>query len=197
MSAQYEALKALAEKGLEAKYGAALGKAYSIALFGGYGMPGMVDGAKLVAAADNREKAGEEFTEDMVMGLATDVAKDCFTAALEAGAADALEAAGVTAESVASTAFAGLGVLLSSEEIGPEPPIPDPQPPAPEPIDPEPPAPAPPEPEPPEPEPPEPEPPEPEPPEPDPGHSDGPGDEGGDEGGRGDGGDGGGGGGGD
>src|ERR1700744_6321559 len=102
MPVTVDALKDLATKALQAKYGDSIGKAYGFLLFGGYGVPGLADGAQLAARAN--AEAANELTGDLALGLATDVAKATISASLEAAAADALAAAGLTAEAVAGAA---------------------------------------------------------------------------------------------
>ena len=147
-----------------AAYGAELGgqyaAAYSFLMFGGFGVPGLVDGAALATRAN--AEAVNELTEDLAMSLVKDLARMGLTELLEASVADSLLVAGLVPATVAAVAVLLVSGLLESTSIGAEPPIPptlnpptpgppivptpDPGPPDPEPPDPEPPDPGPPDP---------------------------------------------------
>lgn len=123
MPVSTDAVKELAIAAMKGRFGEDIGKAYGFLMFGGFGIPG----ATLAARAD--AEGANDLTQDLALSLVTDSAKAGLTAALQAGAADALEAAGLTAEMVAGAATIIATGMLDSTPIGPEPaPEPEPEP---------------------------------------------------------------------
>ena len=122
MPVTVDAIKELAIRGMKAKFGDSVGTAYGFLMFGGFGVPGLVDGATLVATANSNSEAGNDFTMDMAVGLVTDVAKAALAKGLEFPAASTvLEFTGLTAEALASASTIVVSGLLSPSAIAPEP----------------------------------------------------------------------------
>jgi hypothetical protein len=97
------------------------GEAYGFLLFGGFGVPGLVDGAMLAAAAAKaNNEAGEEFTSDMALSLTMDLAKAAVASTLKNEAPALIEALGVTAETVATSALIIVTGIFQSSTIGDE-----------------------------------------------------------------------------
>jgi hypothetical protein len=121
MGVTVDALKESAKQAIIAKFGPEIGAGYGFLMFGGYGVPGLVDDAKLTAAVAtaNTEGVGE-FPSEMAVSLVNDVAKACLTATLEHVAPEALEALGVTAETFATAAGLVVAGLLEPTPIGAE-----------------------------------------------------------------------------
>ncbi|QWR77922.1 hypothetical protein [Candidatus Magnetomonas plexicatena] len=130
MSISSDMIKELAIRAMKEKTGSEdMAKAFGFLMFGGFGVPGVVDGAKLASAADKIDEAGQEFTEDVALSLVSDVAKATLAESLEAAALTVLEEAGITAEAVASMSVLIVTGLLDSTPIAPEPePTPEPEP---------------------------------------------------------------------
>src|SRR6185436_18628015 len=93
MSVSADVIKELAISAMKQKHGAALGAAYGFLMFGGIGVPGLVDGATL--AARGNAEAANELTGDLAVSLVSDIAKAGLASILEARAAGALAAAGL------------------------------------------------------------------------------------------------------
>jgi len=122
MPVTVDAIKDLSIRGMKAKFGDSVGTAYGFLMFGGFGVPGLVDGATLVATANSNSEAGNDFTMDMAVGLVTDVAKAALAKGLEFPAASTvLEFTGLTAEALASASTIVVSGLLSPSAIAPEP----------------------------------------------------------------------------
>ena len=122
MPVTVDAIKDLSIRGMKAKFGDSVGTAYGFLMFGGFGVPGLVDGATLVATAKTNSEAGNDFTMDMAVGLVTDVAKAALAKGLEFPAASTvLEFTGLTAEALASASTIVVSGLLSPSAIAPEP----------------------------------------------------------------------------
>jgi len=122
MPVTVDVIKELSIRGMKAKFGDSVGTAYGFLMFGGFGVPGLVDGATLVATANSNSEAGNDFTMDMAVGLVTDVAKAALAKGLEFPAASTvLEFTGLTAEALASASTIVVSGLLSPSAIAPEP----------------------------------------------------------------------------
>ena len=80
MSVTVDALKDLATSAMVDTYGASIGNAYAFLMFGGYGVPGVVDGATLAVKADST--AAVDLTEDLAVSAVADSAKAGLTAFL-------------------------------------------------------------------------------------------------------------------
>jgi len=115
-------LKEAAKGYLESKYGKETATAFLFLAFGGYGVPGLVDGASLSAAAS--AQAAKDLTGELAVSLLSDLIKAGLIALLEARAAGALAAMGMTAEVFATASMAGLSVVFTPSKIGVEPEVP-------------------------------------------------------------------------
>ena len=72
-----EAFKKIAEEGLKLKYGEQKGRAIYFLLFGGFGVPGLIDDASLAAEAVlsiNPKEVGEKFTAEAATSFVTELA---------------------------------------------------------------------------------------------------------------------------
>ncbi|HVI44587.1 MAG TPA: hypothetical protein VM802_06945 [Chitinophaga sp.] len=102
-------LKSLAREGIKARY-PKTGEAIAFLLFGGFGVPGIIDDAQLVNKALEKNKdAGNEFTQDMMAGLAADLAELAIT--------EALKKAGVATVKIGN-ALTFIGIMFTSSDIG-------------------------------------------------------------------------------
>jgi hypothetical protein len=106
-----EVIKELAQKGILAKY-PITGAAINFLLFGGFGIPGMIDNTVLVKEAlkNNDKKLGEKFTQEMATNLVEDLAGMATT--------KALEKMGISIVEKLENPLLFFNILFSSETLG-------------------------------------------------------------------------------
>lgn len=128
MSVTVEAIEELAKAAIKAKCDS-LGMEFEHAddainflFFGGYGFPGIVDGATLATAADNT--AATDLTNDLALSIVTDSVKTGLGLLIDKFATKMLGGLEITGEELLGPAF----LLFSAESIAPDPPIPGTEP---------------------------------------------------------------------
>lgn len=113
LSAAKAAFKSIATEGLVAAYGEQKGNAIGFLLFGGYGVPGLLDDTELVVeaiGADDPNKVAEKFARDAAAALAQDLAK----LVLQEG----LKKAGIAVTTFAEVSASFFAVLLQPVALG-------------------------------------------------------------------------------
>jgi len=119
MPVTVDAIKKLAISAIALKYGNELANAYGLLMFGGFGVPGLVDGATLAAQAN--ADAAMDLTQDLALSLVTNAGEVGLRMILQQTAANALTAAGVSAEAVASMATLIVTGVFTPTPIASEP----------------------------------------------------------------------------
>jgi CRP-like cAMP-binding protein len=118
MSVSNDVIKDLTISAMQEKYGIPFGKAYGLLMFGGFGIPGLIDAAALAASANAH--IAENLTEDLAIELVSDAAKAGLQSSLEATASPALEAAGLSAEVVARAANFIITGIFTPSPVAPD-----------------------------------------------------------------------------
>jgi hypothetical protein len=130
MGIPIDVAKEAARRALKAKF-PEVGEGLALVLFGNGKIPAIIDAAQLAAAADSRA-AGEELTNDVAMAIIEEALKKTVAASLQATAGTALKRAGYSAAAIAGILAGVFMIVVTPEQIAPDPPLPPPPtPPAP------------------------------------------------------------------